>query len=151
MILFRETEHMIQLPSLHQIRAILQNNTTIAVVGLSPKPQRPSNQVALYMLSAGYRIIPVNPGQREILGEVCYPDLESVPERIDIVNIFRRSDQVMPVVREAITKNAKVIWMQEGIINEPAARLAEENGLTVIMDRCIKVDHQQFFSGPEEV
>ena len=142
---------MIQLPSLQQIRTILQNNSIIAVVGLSPKLERPSNQVARYMLSEGYRIIPVNPGQNQILGEKCYPDLGSVPERIDIVNIFRRSEHVLPVVEDAIAKKAKVIWMQEGIVNEPAARLAEGHGLTVIMDRCIKIDHQQLLAGPEEV
>ena len=135
---------MIQLPPLQQIKAILQDNTTIAVVGLSPRPERPSHQVAQYMLSAGYQVIPVNPGHSEILGQVCYPDLCSVPEHIDIVNIFRRSDQVLPVVQDAITQKSKVIWMQEGIVNEAAARLAEDHGLTVIMDRCIKVDHQQY-------
>jgi hypothetical protein len=142
---------MIQLPSVQQIQAILRNNTVIAVVGLSPREDRPSNQVARYMRAAGYRVIPVNPGQSEILGEECYPDLHSVPEHIDIVTIFRRSDQVLPVVQDAIVNKAKVIWMQEGIVNEPAARLAEEHGLTVIMDRCIKVDHQQFCAGQEEV
>lgn len=142
---------MIQLPSVQQIQTILRNNTVIAVVGLSPREDRPSNQVARYMRAAGYRVIPVNPGQSEIFGEECYPDLHSVPEHIDIVTIFRRSDQVLPVVQDAIAKKAKVIWMQEGIVNEPAARLAEEHGLTVIMDRCIKDDHQQFFASPGEV
>lgn len=151
MILFKETGYMIQLPSVQQIRAILQDNTIIAVVGLSPKTERPSNQVARYMLEAGYRIIPVNPGQNEILGAVCYPDLGSVPERIDIVNIFRRSDQVLPIVQDTLATKAKVIWMQEGIVSEPAARMAEEHGLIVIMDRCIKVAHQQYFSSPQEV
>ena len=141
---------MIQLSPLEQIQGILQSNTTIAVVGLSPKPDRPSHQVAQYMLSAGYRIIPVNPGQSEILGQVCYPDLCSVPEDIGIVNIFRRSDQVLEVVKDAIAKKAKVIWMQQGIINEEAAKLAEELGLQVIMDRCIKVDHQQFLNTSDE-
>ena len=95
------------------------------------------------MQEAGYRIIPVNPGHSEILGQQCYPDLLSVPGDIDIVNIFRRSDKVLPVVKDAIAKKAKVIWMQEGIVNEEAARLADKHGLTVIMDRCIMVDHQQ--------
>jgi predicted CoA-binding protein len=142
---------MIQLPPLQQIQAIFQDNTIIAVVGLSPRPERPSHQVARYMLSAGYRIIPVNPGHSEILGQVCYPDLCSVPEHIDIVNIFRRSDQVLPVVQDAITQKSKVIWMQEGIVNEAAARLAEGHGLTVIMDRCIKVDHQQYLERSDKV
>jgi len=142
---------MIELLPQQQIQDILHNNTAIAVVGLSPKPERPSNQVAQYMLTAGYRIIPVNPGHREILGQPCYPDLLSVPEDVDIVNIFRRSEQVQPVVQDAITKKAKVIWMQAGIINEEAAKLAKDQGLLVIMDRCIKVDHQQYVSRSDEV
>ena len=135
---------MIQLPSIRHLKDILQKNTTIAVVGLSPKPVRPSHQVSLYMLKAGYRIIPVNPGQDIILDQVCYPDLASVPEKIDIVNIFRRADQVLPIVQAAIEKQVKVIWMQEGIVNDEAARLAEGAGIDVIMDRCIMVDHQQY-------
>lgn len=127
-----------------KIRSILSENSVIAVVGLSPKPTRPSNRVARYMQQAGYRIIPVNPGQFEILGQQCYPDLLSIPHKIDIVNIFRRADQVEPVVRDAIAIQAKVIWMQQGIINERAAQLGEENGLIVVMDRCISVDHQSF-------
>ncbi|HER62505.1 MAG TPA: CoA-binding protein [Desulfobacteraceae bacterium] len=142
---------MIRLPSIREIQAVLRNYTVIAVVGLSPKPVRPSHQVAQYMLRAGYRIIPVNPGHAEILGRKCYPDLLSVPEDIDIVNIFRRADLVLPIIRDAITAKAKVIWMQEGIVNEQAAKLAEENGLTVIMDRCIMVDHQQYYHRPDEM
>lgn len=136
---------MFQLPPIQQIKAILQNSTTIAVVGLSPKPVRPSYQVAQYMLQAGYTIIPVNPGHSEILDQPCYPDLLSVPHEIDIVNIFRRSDTVLPVVRDAIAVKAKAIWMQEDVINEDAAKLAEAEGIPVIMDRCIKIDHQQYF------
>lgn len=151
MILLKHMGDMMQLPPLQQIQAILCNNTTIAVIGLSPKPARPSHQVTKYMLSAGYKIIPVNPGHDEILGQVCYPDVLSVPQNIDIVNVFRRSDQVLPVVQDAITKKAKVIWMQEGIVNEEAARLAEQHGISVIMDRCIKVDHQQYFHRIDEV
>ena len=142
---------MIQLPPLQQIQEILKDNTTIAVVGLSPKPERPSNQVARYMLETGYQIIPVNPGHHQILNQTCYPDLLSVPGNIDIVNIFRRSDQVMPIVQDAITKEAKVIWMQEGIVNEEAAKLARDQGLFVIMDRCIKIDHKQFVNRSDEV
>ena len=142
---------MIQLPPLQQIRDILKNNTVIAVVGLSHKPDRPSHQVAQYMLTIGYKIIPINPGHNQILGQPCYPDLLSVPEKIDIVNIFRRSEQVLPVVQDAITKKAKVIWMQEGIINVEAAKLAEEHNLSVIMDRCIKVDHQQYINSSDEI
>lgn len=142
---------MIQLPPVQEIKHILQKYSAIAVVGLSPKPERPSHWVSQYMIQAGYTIIPVNPGQNEILGQVCYPDLLSVPHDIDIVNIFRRADQVLPFVKDAITRKAKVIWMQEGIVNEDAALLARKNGITVIMDRCIKVDHQHYVHKPEEV
>ena len=133
-----------QLVPIEIIRSILSENTIIAVVGLSPKPTRPSHQVARYMQQAGYSIIPVNPGQSEILGQQCYPDLHAIAHKIDIVNIFRRSDWVEPVVRDAIAIGAKVIWMQQGIINEQAAQLAEANGLIVIMNRCISIDHQSF-------
>jgi len=123
------------------IRNILKNTTTIAVVGLSPKPNRPSNQVAQYLKDAGYTIIPVNPGQDTLLGLPCYPSLQAIPGPVDMVDIFRRSEFVLPVVEEAIAIKAKIVWMQSGIINEAAARLAEEAGLTVIMDRCTMVDH----------
>ena len=124
-----------------EIRNILQNTTTIAVVGLSPKPSRPSNQVAQYLKDVGYTIIPVNPGQNTLLGLPCYPDLQAIPGPVDMVDIFRQSEFVLPVVEGAIAIKAKVIWMQSGIINEEAAELAEEAGLTVIMDRCTMVDH----------
>lgn len=133
-----------QLPPVEIIRTVLRNAKRIAVVGLSPKSARPSNQVALYLIEAGYTVIPVNPGQDVILGQPCYPDLLSVPGPIDIVDIFRRPEHVLPVVRDAIKKQAKCIWMQEGVINQEAARLAEESGLAVIMDRCIKIDHQEY-------
>lgn len=128
-----------------KIRIILQENKVIAIVGLSPKKNRPSHQVARYMQQAGYRIIPVNPGCEEILGQQCYPDLHAIPHPVDIVNIFRRSDQVEQVVRDAITIHAGVIWMQQGIVNPEAARIAEENGLYVIMDHCIQIDHRNLF------
>lgn len=119
---------------------LLGQSRTVAVVGLSPNPKRPSHQVASYLQTAGYQIIPVNPGHLEILGQPCYPDLRSVPMPIDIVDIFRKAEAVEPIVREAIAIGAKVIWMQQGIVNETAARLAEEAGLTVIMDRCLKIE-----------
>jgi predicted CoA-binding protein len=122
---------------------ILRNSRTIAVVGLSPKRFRPSYGVAEYMKRAGYRIIPVNPGQSEIMGETCYPDLDSVPGPVDIVDIFRRSEFVLEVVEAAIRKGAKAIWMQEGVIHEEAARRAEEAGIAVIMDRCLLKDHRR--------
>jgi predicted CoA-binding protein len=122
---------------------ILRSARTIAVVGLSNKRFRPSYGVAEYMKRAGYRIIPVNPGQPEIMGETCYPDLDSVPGPIDIVDIFRRSEFVPEIVEAAIRKGAKAIWMQEGVIHEEAARRAEEAGIAVIMDRCLLKDHRR--------
>jgi len=136
---------MQQLTPVRKIREILQECRRIAVVGLSPKPARPSNQVAAYMIRAGYDIIPVNPGHAEILDQPCYPDLRSVPGSIDMVNIFRRSEEVLPIVQAAMEKKVRVIWMQQGIVNEEAAALAKKQGITVIMDRCLKVDHQQYW------
>jgi uncharacterized protein len=125
-----------------QIKNILQSFQVIAVVGLSPKESRPSNEVAVYLQQNGYTVIPVNPGQTEILGRTCYPDLQSIPTPVDVVNVFRRSELVEPVVADAIKIKARVIWMQQGIVSERAADFARKAGLTVIMDRCIKVDHQ---------
>ena len=125
------------------IKDIFLHARTIAVVGLSPKPERPSHMVAQYLLTAGFTVIPVNPGQVEILGQTCYPDLHSIPVPVDVADIFRRSDQVLPIVRDAIETGVRVVWMQQGIINEDAARLARQAGLTVIMNRCMKLDHQQ--------
>jgi predicted CoA-binding protein len=126
-----------------QIAEILRVGRTIAVVGLSAKRYRPSYGVAEYMQRAGYRIIPVNPHETEVLGEKCYPDVDSVPEPIDIVDIFRRSEFVPEIVEAAIRKGAKVVWMQEGVIHEEAARRAQEAGLEVVMDRCILKDHRR--------
>jgi len=128
---------------MRQISEILRVGRTIAVVGLSAKRYRPSYGVAEYMQRAGYRIIPVNPNETEVLGEKCYPDVESVPEPIDIVDIFRRSEFVPEIVEAAIRKGAKAIWMQEGVIHEEAARRAQEAGLEVVMDRCILKDHRR--------
>ena len=137
---------MMQLAPVETLQRIFAESRNIAVVGLSPKTNRPSNQVALYLQQAGYRIIPVNPGQAKILGEPCYPDLQSIPGPVDVVDIFRRSEQVEPVVRDAIAIGAKVVWMQQGIVNVEAATIAEQAGLIVIMDRCLKVDHMKYFS-----
>jgi len=122
---------------------ILHSARTIAVIGLSHKRYRPSYGVAEYLQKAGYRIIPVNPLEAEVLGEKCYPDLDSVPGPIDIVDIFRRAEFVPEIVEAAIRKSAKVIWMQEGVVHEAAARRAEEAGLAVVMDRCILKDHRR--------
>lgn len=125
------------------VSEILDKARTIAVIGLSGKRFRPSYGVAEYMKRSGYRIIPVNPNETEVLGEKCYPSLESIPEAVDIVDIFRRSEFVPPIVEAAIKKGAKAIWMQEGVFNEEAAHLAEEAGLTVVMDSCILKDHRR--------
>jgi|SRR5579871_5559582 len=126
-----------------RISEILHSARTIAVVGLSGKRHRPSYGVAEYLKRAGYRIIPVNPEENEVLGEKAYPDLDSIPGPIDVVDIFRRSEFVPEIVEAAIRKGAKVIWMQEGVIHEQAAQRAEEAGLYVVMDRCILKDHRR--------
>lgn len=128
---------------MNRIAEILQSARTIAVVGLSAKRFRPSYGVADYLQRAGYRIIPVNPLEREVLGETCYPDLDAVPGAIDIVDIFRRSEFVPDIVDAAIRKGAKLIWMQEGVFHPEAARRAEAAGLAVVMDRCILKDHRR--------
>jgi len=131
---------------MEEIEGILKEGRTIAVVGLSPKPDRPSYVVARYLQAQGYRIIPVNPNTQEILGEKAYPTLLSIPEKVDIVDIFRRPEEVPPVVEEAISTGARVVWMQEGIVNEAAAQRAKEAGLKVVMDRCLKKEHQRLHS-----
>ena len=123
------------------IRKILKDSSVIAVVGLSPKPHRPSHQVSRYLMEAGYTIIPVNPGQDSILGLPCYPNLRAIPSPVDTVDIFRRQEEVLPIVEDAIAIGAKYIWMQVGIVNEEAAARAETAGLVVVMDRCTMIDH----------
>ena len=120
---------------------ILKSSRTIALVGLSPKPDRPSYRVASYLKEQGYNIIPVNPAEKEILGETCYPDLASVPMSIDVVDIFRRSEEVPSIMAEAIRIGAKAVWMQEGVINEEAANRAREAGLMMVMDKCMLKEH----------
>ena len=131
------------LVNLAQIRQLLATSRTVAVVGLSPKESRPSNMVARYLVNAGFHVVPVNPGQETILGLPCYPDLAAIPEPVEIVDIFRRAEEVGPVVDEAIRLGARAVWMQEGIVNEAAAAKARAAGLIVVMDRCIKTDHQR--------
>lgn len=123
------------------IRQILTECRTIAVVGASSNPARASNHVASYMKAQGYRVIPVNPNEQIVIGEQAYPSLTAVPGSIDLVDIFRKSEDVLPIVEEAIARGAKAIWMQEGVINEAAAQLAREAGLAVVMDRCWLKDH----------
>lgn len=121
---------------------ILNLGKTIAVVGLSQDVSRPSYRVAEYMKNQGYRIIPVNPSAVEIMGEKSYPDLLAIEGEVEIVNIFRRSESVGPIVEDAIKKGAKAVWMQEGIVNEDAARMAQKAGLLVVMDKCILKEHR---------
>jgi predicted CoA-binding protein len=126
-----------------EIRDILTNSKTIAVVGLSSDDSRASYGVSRYMQRQGYRIIPVNPNEQEVLGERAYATLDDVPEPIDIVNIFRRPEFVPGIVESAIRKSAKSVWMQEGVIHQAAADRAREAGLTVVMDRCLFKEHRQ--------
>jgi len=120
---------------------ILKTYQTVAVVGLSPKSDRPSFKVASYLKEQGYRVIPVNPQAEEILGEICYPDLASIPQPVEVVDIFRSSEQVPAIVEEAIKVGAKAVWMQEGVINEEAAARAKEAGLLVVMDKCMRKEY----------
>jgi predicted CoA-binding protein len=122
---------------------ILKDYRTIAMVGLSPNPTRPSNIVASYLKENGYKIIPVNPRAGEILGEISYPDLSSIPERVDVVDIFRGSHEVPAIVQGAITVGAKAVWMQEGVKHVEAAERARKAGLLVVMDRCMFKEHRR--------
>lgn len=120
---------------------IIERYGTVAVVGLSPKAERESHQVARFLQSHGYRIIPVNPGQKKILGETCYPSLTAIPEPVEIVDVFRRSESVVPIAEEAVQVGAKVFWMQLGIRNDAAAEKLRAAGVTVVTDRCIKIEY----------
>ncbi len=125
------------------IPELLRTAKTIAVVGLSSRVARPSHGVSEYMQKQGYRIIPVNPAEAEILGERAYPDLDSVPEKVDIVNVFRRSEYVPDIVQSAIRIGAQAVWLQEGVVHEAAAEAARAAGLVVIQDRCILKEHRR--------
>jgi predicted CoA-binding protein len=125
------------------VRDIIQSSKVIAVVGLSDKPDRPSYGVAAYLQNQGYKIIPVNPTKDEILGEKSYPDLKSIPGDVDVVDVFRKSEAVGPIVDEAIAIKAKTVWLQEGVINEAAASKAAAAGLQVVMDRCMLKEHHR--------
>lgn len=129
------------------LRRILLQNRTIAVVGLSANWYRPSYFAAKYMLDHGYTVIPVNPAYKEVLGQKCYPSLRALPQRVDIVDCFRRAEDIPAIVDEAIGIDAKVLWMQLGVINPEAARRAEAAGLEVVMDRCVKIEYARLFGG----
>lgn len=126
-----------------EMKDILQSTKTIASVGLSGNEEKESYWIASYLKEQGYRVIPVNPTATEILGEKAYPNLESVPEKIDVVQVFRKPEDVPPVVDGAIKVGAKVVWMQEGIVNEEAAKKARDAGLQVVMDACMRATHRR--------
>ena len=131
-----------------QIRRILKTTRTVASVGLSSNPNKPSFGIVGYLKSQGYRVIPVNPGSVEILGEKSYPDLMSIPDQIDVVQIFRPSGDVPPIVEQAIRIGARVVWMQEGISNPAAAQVAQAAGLQAVMDHCMRAEHIRRFGSP---
>lgn len=127
------------------IRRILETHKVVAMVGLSPKEDRPSHHVARYLMAHGFTVIPVNPGQREILGQSCYACLRDIPVKVDMVDVFRNAADVPPIAADAIAIGAKSLWLQLGVINEEAAKAASNAGLDVVMDRCPKIDHARLF------
>jgi predicted CoA-binding protein len=132
---------------INTLRRILQRPKTIAVVGLSANWYRPSYFAAKYLQEHGYRVVPVNPAYKEVLGEKCYPSLKDIPEQIDVVDCFRKSEDIEPIAREAIEVGAKVLWLQIGVMNEKAAVAARAAGLEVVQDRCMKIEHGRLFGG----
>jgi uncharacterized protein len=131
-------------PDDEAIKRILTSPKTIAVVGCSPKEHRDSNAIARMLMHRGHRMIPVNPGHREILGQKCYPDLLSIPEPVEMVDVFRRSEYVAQIAQQAVQIGAKILWTQLGIRDESAAQMAQAAGLTVIMDRCPAIEYRRF-------
>jgi predicted CoA-binding protein len=130
-------------PANEEIRDLLARTRTIAVVGLSPRPERPSHRIARRLQSWGYRVVPVRPAVSEVLGEKAYQRLAEVPDRIDLVDVFRAAEQVGPIVEQCIALGLPAIWIQEGIVNEPAAERARAAGMIVVMDRCISVEYRR--------
>ncbi len=130
-----------------QLRRILKDNHTIAIVGLSADWYRPSYFAAKYMQEHGFRIIPVNPKYTEILGEKCYPDLKSIPEKVDMVDVFRKSADCAPIAKEAVAIGAKVLWLQLGVENDEAKAIADSGGLEVVQNRCVKIEYARLFGG----
>jgi predicted CoA-binding protein len=129
------------------LRRILVSSRSLAIVGISANWYRPSYFAAKYMQDHGYRIYPVNPNYTEVLGERCYPDVESIPEPVDIVDCFRKPGEIVPLARSAVAKGAKVLWMQLGIRNDDAAAIALAGGLDVVADRCVKIEHARILGG----
>ena len=132
---------------INTLRRILKENRVLAVVGLSASWHRPSYFAAKYMLEHGYRVIPVNPQYREVLGQKCYASLREIPEKVDLVDVFRKTADVMPVAEDAIAVGARVLWQQLGVKNEAAAARARSAGLETIIDRCVKIEHGRLFGG----
>jgi len=130
-----------------QLRHILKNSHTIAIVGLSADWWRPSYFAAKYMQEHGYRIIPVNPKYTEVLGEKCHPTLEAIPDAIDIVDVFRKSEDCAPIAKQAVAIGAKTLWLQLGVENTEAQQIAEAAGLAVVMNRCVKIEYARLFGG----
>ncbi|MCG5501980.1 CoA-binding protein [Ectothiorhodospira lacustris] len=129
------------------VRSVLLKTRTLAIVGLSDDWYRPSYFAAKYMQEHGYRVIPVNPRYERVLGEKCYPTLSAIPETVDLVDVFRKPSEAPGIAREAVAIGAKVLWLQIGVINDEARTIAETAGLTVIMDRCVKIEHARLFGG----
>jgi uncharacterized protein len=124
---------------------IFKTCNSIAIVGLSANPERASNHVGIYLKEKGYKVIPVNPAEKTILGETCYPDIASIPEKVDVVDIFRKSEDVPPIVKDAVKCGAKAVWMQEGVVNQAAADEAKKAGLKVVMNKCMFKEHSRIF------
>ena len=133
--------------SISTLRRILRECRTVAVVGLSPEWHRPSHFAAKYLQEHGYRVIPVNPRADKILGERCYASLLEIPERVDMVDVFRRSADVLPIAQQAVQIKARCLWQQIGVINTEADKLARDAGLDSVMDRCVKIEHARIFGG----
>jgi predicted CoA-binding protein len=129
------------------LRRVLRDSRTIAVVGLSAEWHRPSYFAAKYMQAHGYKIVPVNPKYPEILGQKSYPDLASIPFAVDMVDVFRKPQDCLPIAQQAVAIGAKVLWLQIGVVNEEARQLAEAAGLTVVVDRCVKIEYARLFGG----
>ena len=133
-------------PTPDQIRSLLQEVKTIAVVGLSPRPERPSYRVSRAMQGFGYRIVPVRPAVSEVLGEKAYATLSDIPEKVDMLDVFRAGDQIDPIIDECIALGIPRLWLQDGVINEAAAERARAAGITVVMDRCVWRDYMDFLA-----
>jgi len=132
---------------INSLRRILRDCRVLAVVGLSANWHRPSNFAAKYMQEHGYRVIPVNPQYKEVLGEKCYASLKEIPHKVDLVDVFRKTEDVMPIAEDAIAIGARVLWQQIGVKNQAAAGLARSKGLETVMDRCVKIEHGRLFGG----